>query len=241
MVEKCQPCVLADNWIIMTLKCWPSIYNCRIHNHGGGARSGVTSFSHPQTNTSSVMSTMASSGRSLSRAGGMLQAMGAAQVAAAPFHNPYKNKIWTPMTKSEARTRFPGMLKNSKRYDWRPRGDYGFRSTSRDANLYRSKHRVRGRREAHWHRQPRYNEGIYSNPSPGERSHFKASQTKRGFAKFGVGTTMKYLGRGFTLGAAAYYGYQLYKDPSMDTVMDIHKDVYYPYYFWKDTVTSIFS
>ena len=158
---------------------------------------------------------------------GMIK-LGTAQFLGAHLAEPPPSKkIWRGMTKRQAKIHAPHELRDGKKYDWRPKGDRpldGFR----DANLLdRDKFPQKGRggvRQRHWDRMP--TDGTkYSKTTEYDRQKYKRGQARSGLAKGLGGGIMKALGTGLMAVTLGTYAYWLYKDPSMDTVVDIGLDV----------------
>ena len=147
-------------------------------------------------------------GASWQKHGRNLQKLGLAQMANAHLSRPAKStKIWTGMTKADAKIHSPEMITNSRKYDWRPRGD-SYLSGVRDSGLYgRSKKRPRkgGLQTEHWNRQPKYDQGIYSQPTEYDIHSHRKSQTRKGAVKAGIGTGIRFLGRGLMVVTLAQY------------------------------------
>ena len=169
-----------------------------------------------------------STGRKISNLGDTVFHIGAAQYMSSYLSKPKPSgKIWTGMTKSQAKLRNPDMLKNSKKYDWRPRGDR-FMDGLRDSNLYqRSKKYPRGGgiQTQHWKRQPKYNQGIYSQTTDYDLRSHRKSQARRGAGKVTLGQGMRFLGKGLMVVSLGTYASWLYEDPSLDTLGDIAFDM----------------
>lgn len=180
--------------------CWPSRYNCQIHNHGRAVNSPNLLGPTPQYSPSSTAVKLGAdwSGDKLARAGD-------ARMAASQFSNPKgTGKIWVAQTKKEARIHSPNRLKNSRRYDWQPKG--GNRKIRLPTR--RGPDRGRGRVSAwdeHWARRPV--KGKISQPSQAQISRHRRSE-------FSKGRSMSIAGRSLTYFGYAYMGYQ-YVDYSL--------------------------
>lgn len=139
---------------------------------------------------------------------------------------PSSGKIWVPMTKKEMKTHRPGVPKHSyKKYDFQPKGNT-LRGSMRDSRIgtrsRRGNYRY-GEWESHWQRRP-HRGGIYSVPSQLEVKLHQKSQTKKGFSKLSLGTSMRMLGNGLMIVQLGIYGSWLYDDPSEKTITKIAKD-----------------
>lgn len=168
--------------------------------------------------------------RQMNRLGTIIQQAGIAQYANAHLSMPPSSgKIWTPLEKRHVfRKRgvgigTPDMRKNSRKYDWRPRGS-GM-DQSRGGPTYEPGQRKLKGREAHWMRRPKYNQGIYSQPTPSEIYHHRKSQKRRGGVKIATGTGLRFLGSGLLVFQLGTYATWLYDDPSYSTVKKIVKDL----------------
>lgn len=163
----------------------------------------------------------------MDKVGKFLQNVGLAQIANSPFSMPDPSgKIWTPVQLNERKTHAPHVKrKDIKKYDWMPKGEKINPGNTRGSPVqdYRYK-KLRGR-EAHWARRPKYNQGIYSQPTQSEIHYHQKSQMRRGQAKFGLGTSMRFLGRGLLAVQLGVYASWLYDDPSEQTVTKIVKDL----------------
>lgn len=160
----------------------------------------------------------------MQQAGKFLQNLGLGQMANAHLSMPdTSGKVWMNMSRKSAKTHRPDIKrKDSKKYDWRPKGDTPNPS---GGSTWKGEFRKLKGREAHWARRPKYNQGIYSQPTQSEIHYHQKSQMRRGQAKYGIGTGMRMLGRGLLIVQLGVYASWLYDDPSEDTVTDIVKDL----------------
>lgn len=222
--------------MIMTLKCWPSRYNCRIHNHshGGGfsTPSGTTS-ARSQLDITRTVAKYAPMGRHLSKAGSAVAYAGAAQMAAAPFHNPYKDHIWMNTTKRDfikfrGKEKYRKLKSHGYKIDWVPRDRwkrvprpdyYKVGWTKGDAHRYRRPQWTKG----YWRNvgQPTSDYHItrrMSNPNALHQPPYKQREFRKGLTKFGVGKSMRALGKGLLWFSLAYHLKQMYDDPSQENI-----------------------
>lgn len=163
--------------------------------------------------------------RRMSNFGNIVENLGKAQLANSFTSMPSTSgKIWTPMSRKEAKIHSPGMLKNSRKYDWQPKGESINWETKNSPTLHASQKRLRGR-EAHWARRPIYNQGIYSQPTQSEIYYHRRSQKRKGIAKIGIGKSMKVLGNGLLVVQLGTYAWWMYEDPSSQTATRIVKDL----------------
>jgi hypothetical protein len=166
-------------------------------------------------------------GRRVSKLGKHIAQLGFAQMANAQFSQPPSSgKIWVPMTKKEMKTHRPQVPKKDyKKYDFQPKGNT-LRGSMRDSRIgtrsRRGNYRY-GEWESHWQRRP-HRGGIYSVPSQLEVQTHRKSQTRKGFGKVSLGSTMRMLGNGLMVVQLGVYASWLYDDPSEKTVTKIVKD-----------------
>lgn len=174
--------------------------------------------------------------RRMSKIGNIVENLGKAQLANSVRSMPASSrKIWTPymrhevMRKREAHYGAKGaadMRKNPRKYDFRPKKSSNYFAYK---DTWKRKTQVESPREAHRQRSPHYgrvdpNPSPYSVPTEAEISKHRRSQARRGYAKIGVGKSMKVLGNGLLAVQLGTYAWWLYQDPSDETAVRIVED-----------------
>lgn len=209
----------------MVCKCRDGTYGNHCCKRSRGRRNTSRSHNSQRSASPTEYSRLGGSAyRQMNKGGKLLQQIGFAQYANAHLSMPSSSgKIWTTIERRQAfdvRSSHYGyaadMRKNPSKYDFRPPPEWKANLAYKDT--WRGKDRPLKGREAHWHRRPVHvygpnaKQSQLSRPTYSEIHHHRKSQKRKGISKFGLGTSMRFLGTGLLIFQLGTYAKWIHDD-----------------------------